>query len=184
MRLNTSHIYEILNTYGFGGRQLRDKFLRTQTENALMKKESESHSWGRCRISVAAVLLGCLCPTTASAGGIHLLPLSGSYIFVPSAPVSGVVPNSLPFTDTFDEYPVWFFFEPSTNGWKQAPFLAPQGEEFGNPYEAHLQDDLTPENIETRFEGLLKLLDKSSTIGLYVKNPTPFGISLAHRIFK
>ena len=85
-----------------------------------MKKESESHSWGRCRISVAAVLLGCLCPTTASAGGIHLLPLSGSYIFVPSAPVSGVVPNSLPFTDTFDEYPVWFFFEPSTNGWKQA----------------------------------------------------------------
>ena len=72
-----------------------------------------------CRISVAAVLLGCLCPTTASAFGIHGVPLNGSYIFVPSTPVSGVVPNALPFTDTFDQYPVPFWFEPPTNGWKQ-----------------------------------------------------------------
>ena len=62
------------------------------------------------RNSVAAILWFGLCWTCCG---------QSSFISVPSAPVSGVVPNALPFTDTFDQYPVWFFFEPPTNGWKQ-----------------------------------------------------------------
>ena len=70
-------------------------------------------------IGVSAILWGCLCGQFTVAGSIFI-PGNGAYIFVPSTPVAGVVPNALPFTETFDRYPVPFWFEPPTNGWKQA----------------------------------------------------------------
>lgn len=33
------------------------------------------------------------------------------------------------------------------------PFLYPQGELYGNPYERHIQDDLTPEIFDERYPG-------------------------------
>ena len=39
------------------------------------------------------------------------------------------------------------------------PFLYPQGEEYGNPYEAHIQDDLTAEIFAERVPGLAVLHD-------------------------
>ena len=61
-----------------------------------------------------AVLLVFLC---SSVFGQSFVP--GTCIFVPAATVSGVVPNALPFTETFDQYPVSYWFNPPTNGWLQ-----------------------------------------------------------------
>ena len=38
------------------------------------------------------------------------------------------------------------------------PFLYEQGALYGNPYEVHVQDDLTPENFEARYPGFEVLL--------------------------
>lgn len=48
------------------------------------------------------------------------------------------------------------------------PYLYPQGEEEGNPYEAHLQDDLTPYVMQERYP-MLKLLATDGAKGVYVK---------------
>jgi len=70
------------------------------------------------RTQAAAVLLCCAYGAPAYSGTIHG-PFSGTYFFVPSEAVSGTTPNALPFTETFDQYPVPFSFYTSTNGWVQ-----------------------------------------------------------------
>lgn len=47
------------------------------------------------------------------------------------------------------------------------PYLYPQGEVEGNPYEAHRQDDLTPEIMEERYPEL-QLIDSDGLKGLYI----------------
>lgn len=39
------------------------------------------------------------------------------------------------------------------------PFLYPQGELYGNPWERHIQDDLTPELFEERYPGFEPLIE-------------------------
>lgn len=39
------------------------------------------------------------------------------------------------------------------------PYMYEQGALYGNPYEVHLQPDLTPENFKERYPGLEVLLD-------------------------
>lgn len=39
------------------------------------------------------------------------------------------------------------------------PFLYPQGELYGNPWERHIQDDLTPELFAERYPGFEVLVD-------------------------
>ena len=68
------------------------------------------------RTGAAAVLSAWVCSAPVCAGQI-MPPGAGTFVFVPSAPGSGVVPNTLPFTETFDPYPVNFTFESPTNGW-------------------------------------------------------------------
>jgi len=60
------------------------------------------------RIGAVAVLLGCVCSTSIG---------QGTYIFVPSELAAGAMPNALPFTETFEEYPADFGFATPTNGW-------------------------------------------------------------------
>ena len=47
------------------------------------------------------------------------------------------------------------------------PYLYPQGEVGGNPFETHQQDDLTPENMSKRYPEL-QLVDSDGAKGLYV----------------
>lgn len=50
--------------------------------------------------------------------GYPPLPASlGSYFFVPSHVADGGAPNTLSFTETFDTYPVGYYFAAPTNGW-------------------------------------------------------------------
>lgn len=49
------------------------------------------------------------------------------------------------------------------------PFLYPQAEEDGNPYEEHKQDDLTPELMETEYP-MLKLVATNGEKGIYIKS--------------
>lgn len=48
------------------------------------------------------------------------------------------------------------------------PFLSPQDESFGNTYEIHLQDDLTPDLFTERYEGFYPLCLRFD-YGVYVK---------------
>lgn len=49
------------------------------------------------------------------------------------------------------------------------PFLFPQGEKDGNPYEIHVQDDLTPEIFAARYPGLEVLWDTKRDYCYYHK---------------
>ena len=49
------------------------------------------------------------------------------------------------------------------------PFLFSQGELFGNKYEIHIQNDLTPEIFEQRYPGFEMLLRPIWEIGIYHK---------------
>ncbi len=70
------------------------------------------------RMGVCVALWWGMCHTPAHAGTLHA-PFSGSYFFVPSQTVAGGIPNAMPFTETFDLYPVNSGFTDSTNGWIQ-----------------------------------------------------------------
>lgn len=48
------------------------------------------------------------------------------------------------------------------------PMQYKQGELYGNPYEKHIQDDLTPKLMEERYEGLELLLRASDDYYYYV----------------
>ena len=48
------------------------------------------------------------------------------------------------------------------------PYQYEQGEEYGNVYEIHKQDDLTPEIVKKRYP-MLKLLYGNDEYGYYVK---------------
>ena len=48
------------------------------------------------------------------------------------------------------------------------PYCYPQDDRDGNPYEVHVQDDLTPENFMERYKGL-RVLWKNDRYGYYVK---------------
>lgn len=47
------------------------------------------------------------------------------------------------------------------------PFLYPQEEIYGNPYERHIQDDLTPELFDERYPGLELLIQPRSDYAYY-----------------
>lgn len=49
------------------------------------------------------------------------------------------------------------------------PFLFPQGAILGNPYEIHIQDDLTPENFAERYPGFEILYDTGHSYCYYHK---------------
>lgn len=49
------------------------------------------------------------------------------------------------------------------------PFLYEQGAIYGNPYEVHIQDDLTPELFEQRYPGFDVLLDPGHNYRYYHK---------------
>ena len=49
------------------------------------------------------------------------------------------------------------------------PFLYEQGAIYGNPYEVHLQDDLTPELFEERYPGFEVLCDPGHDYRYYHK---------------
>lgn len=51
------------------------------------------------------------------------------------------------------------------------PFLYPQGEMYGNPYEEHLQPDLTAEVFAERYPGFEVLLDTGLNYCYYHKAP-------------
>ena len=53
------------------------------------------------------------------------------------------------------------------------PFLYKQGEIYGNPYEKHIQDDLTPEKFEQRFPGFEVLLRAADDYCYYHKGGNP-----------
>lgn len=53
------------------------------------------------------------------------------------------------------------------------PFLYEQGAIYGNPYEVHIQDDLTPENFEERYPGYEVLCDPGHDYRYYHKGVTP-----------
>ena len=71
------------------------------------------------RTGAAVVLSAWACCAPVRAGQIAPPAGAGTFLFVPSEPVSGVVPNMLPFTETFDSYPLNFPFESPTNGWSK-----------------------------------------------------------------
>ena len=49
------------------------------------------------------------------------------------------------------------------------PFLYPQGAIYGNPYEVHIQDDLTPELFDERYPGFEVLHNTDSNYCYYHK---------------
>lgn len=49
------------------------------------------------------------------------------------------------------------------------PFCYKQGAIYGNPYEIHIQDDLTPENFEERYPGFAVLNDPGHDYRYYHK---------------
>ena len=49
------------------------------------------------------------------------------------------------------------------------PFLYRQGEIYGNPYERHIQDDLTPELFAARYPGFELYLQPKDDYAYYVK---------------
>ena len=49
------------------------------------------------------------------------------------------------------------------------PFLYEQGAIYGNPYEVHIQDDLTPELFEERYPGFAVLCDPGHDYRYYHK---------------
>jgi len=53
------------------------------------------------------------------------------------------------------------------------PFLYKQGEIYGNPYERHVQDDLTPELFEERYPGFEVLLRAADDYCYYHKGGQP-----------
>ena len=53
------------------------------------------------------------------------------------------------------------------------PFEYVQGEIYGNPYEVHIQDDLTPENFDERYPGFEVLLRAAEDYCYYHKGETP-----------
>ena len=53
------------------------------------------------------------------------------------------------------------------------PFLYQQGEIYGNPYEVHIQDDLTPELFEQRYPGFEILCRPVHDYCYYHKRETP-----------
>lgn len=53
------------------------------------------------------------------------------------------------------------------------PFEYVQGEIYGNPYEKHIQDDLTPENFAERYPGLEVLYRAADDYCYYHKGETP-----------
>ena len=53
------------------------------------------------------------------------------------------------------------------------PFLYEQGAIYGNPYEVHIQDDLTPENFDERYPGFEVLLRARDDYCYYHKGATP-----------
>jgi len=53
------------------------------------------------------------------------------------------------------------------------PFLSPQEESFGNKYEIHLQDDLTPDLFTERYEGFYPLCLRFD-YGVYVKETSGY----------
>ena len=52
------------------------------------------------------------------------------------------------------------------------PFLSPQGAIYGNPFEIHVQDDLTPEIFEERYPGFAVLCDPGHGYCYYHKEGT------------
>lgn len=52
------------------------------------------------------------------------------------------------------------------------PFLYVQGELYGNPYEVHIQDDLTPELFAERYPGFAVLCDPGHDYCYYHKEAT------------
>jgi hypothetical protein len=52
------------------------------------------------------------------------------------------------------------------------PFLYEQGAIYGNPYEVHVQDDLTAENFEERYPGFVVLCDPGHNYRYYHKEDT------------
>ena len=53
------------------------------------------------------------------------------------------------------------------------PFLYEQGEIYGNPYEKHIQDDLTPELFDARYPGFEVLLRAAEDYCYYHKGDAP-----------
>ena len=53
------------------------------------------------------------------------------------------------------------------------PFQYIQGALYGNPYEVHIQDDLTPENFDERYPGFEVLLRARDDYCYYHKGATP-----------
>ena len=53
------------------------------------------------------------------------------------------------------------------------PFLYTQGEIYGNPYEKHIQDDLTPELFDERYPGFEVLLRAADDYCYYHKGGQP-----------
>lgn len=53
------------------------------------------------------------------------------------------------------------------------PFLYRQGEIYGNPYEKHIQDDLTPELFDERYPGFEVLLRAADDYCYYHKGGQP-----------
>lgn len=53
------------------------------------------------------------------------------------------------------------------------PFLYEQGAIYGNPYEVHVQDDLTPELFAERYPGFAVLCDPGHDYCYYHKGETP-----------
>ena len=53
------------------------------------------------------------------------------------------------------------------------PFLYVQGEIYGNPYEKHIQDDLTPELFDARYPGFEVLLRAAEDYCYYHKGDEP-----------
>ena len=53
------------------------------------------------------------------------------------------------------------------------PFLYKQEEIYGNPYERHIQDDLTPEKFEQRYPGFEVLLRAADDYCYYHKGGNP-----------
>ena len=53
------------------------------------------------------------------------------------------------------------------------PYQYEQGAIYGNPYEVHIQDDLTPELFEERFPGFEVLLRAADDYCYYHKGETP-----------
>lgn len=48
------------------------------------------------------------------------------------------------------------------------PYMYPQGEVYNNPYEVHIQDDLTEENVLERYPQLRPLIIMTDYYGYYV----------------